>query len=404
MSHPDRLINHEQPGQKFTPVPETYGTISKIFVNLRPPDSELLGSELAIVEALAREIPGVEIVLGVVAGTEDTLKNIGLSHPSIYFRPENNRGTWARDIGFWADDGRTFVVNSGHPTRVTTVSAEVDVVGIREAETFRQALNINRLSFSPFSAEWGDILFTANHAFVGFATAGQPQHFRNFSRVIAPHLHVLGNSEVGSPPAHLDTALIPATDDIFIINDPRSLYDIVSRISNDEWFKCQSRFAAKIASYHTPLMFGCRPIVDISHDVIRDLANISQPGTFGHDSFSRSLPGESALMAVIKNQLRSMGKTLIELPGMEVLGFPFSPVNSLIDTYFENSQLKRRIFVPTYGLPTLDTEVLKRLQQSHLFAKIIPIEVGWELNLQRGGLRCVVNALRHTSPPSFQIP
>jgi len=56
-------VEVEKPRERFHPVSETSGKLRRVYVNLRPTDSSLLESELAIVKAVSDESPDVDFVL-----------------------------------------------------------------------------------------------------------------------------------------------------------------------------------------------------------------------------------------------------------------------------------------------------------------------------------------------------
>ncbi len=400
----------ERPVRPFSPVSEVSGELSKIFVNLRSSDSALVDSELAIVQAITTEVPDVEVVLGVgtdrddfdvslgkypsqVAKIQHKLQELGLQHARMIPRPKKSRPAWARDMGFWANDGRVFVVPGESPAKRGLHSAGISQLPAEETEKLCTALQIDEVAASSYPFEGGDAVFTDEASYFGHSAVRSDADREALEKVVNSSVRVLGSEDTSSPFPHLDSGVVFATNDIALINDPDALFNILTSLSDSELMEWQGKFERKMRGRERR-GGAVKSTADISAEIIRDIGFISSPGKYGHDVIRGGLEREIKMMEAIKKQLLADGKDFIEIPGMTMMGFPFSPVNSLIDTWSENGATKRRLFLPTYGLPRLDEEVQGKLQYSGVFSKIVPVEVGWELNLSRGGIRCVVNGLR----------
>jgi len=246
----------------------------------------------------------------------------------------------------------------------------------------------------PFLFEGGDALFTDDEIYLGYACADKEDKVALAQKTLGEkRVVILGDKDVSSPFPHLDSAVVFASNEVALVSNPKRLFDILSSLSRDELREWQQRFARKLQDREKHSAPG-KTTTQISGEIIRDIGFVNSPGKYGYDAIRRGLERETRMMDKIKEQLEAEGKRVVELPGMTVMGFPFSPVNSLIDSWKDEGKTKRRIFLATFGLEKLDSEVLANLNESGLFTSVVPIEVGWELALSRGGIRCVVNALR----------
>jgi len=230
----------------------------------------------------------------------------------------------------------------------------------------------------PFLFEGGDALFTDDEIYLGYACADKEDKVALAQKTLGEkRVVILGDKDVSSPFPHLDSAVVFASNEVALVSNPKRLFDILSSLSRDELREWQQRFARKLQDREKHSAPG-KTTTQISGEIIRDIGFVNSPGKYGYDAIRRGLERETRMMDKIKEQLEAEGKRVVELPGMTVMGFPFSPVNSLIDSWKDEGKTKRRIFLATFGLEKLDSEVLANLNESGLFTSVVPIEVGWE--------------------------
>lgn len=381
------------------PVPETSGTIDKVFINLRPYDTGVWHSELDIAEAIAREVPDATIILGVEASGKfghdaqeqrtiayKRLSEAGVANVRFAMYPEKSNCPWARDLGFWTDGGRRFITSAGSPQGRTTAGLKTHNAEYRES--LREALGVDEIAIAPFLFEGGDLLIADDIIFINKRIAATDDLRACVTRYFAGRAVI--PIDCNNPRQHIDLRAGLAPGGVALVSSPQYLLDILRRAPMDDLRNWREYFTARYKSRAPASSFLFR----INFEITRDIGYINQPGKFGCEQIPLVAAGETAVAERIAIQFMASGMQVVMLPGMPVIGACIAPVNCITDSYEEDGVIHRRIFVATYGFAPLDEAILSSLKSCGLFSRIIPIEVGWELAMLKGGLRCVANVLR----------
>lgn len=405
LKSPEEEIHDET----FTPTSDVSGQIRTIFANVRSTDSPVLFAELGLVSRILKDAKDCRLILGVSSETKvwdvflghyptqeakirAMLADEGVKDLSVYARADDERGTWARDLGIWADNGKTFVM-SGVSTKRGFYEYGNPRPNADTLEKLKTALGVEKIIICNFPLEGGDYIPIDDSSFLGFhceetATGTARRIEAQTKRGVA----VLGNSEVSSPFPHLDSGVTFITNTHALTNDPRAIFELLSGLKKSDWDAWRDR----IVEWYHQKMAGrptgglTRSETQIQVDALADLKNINEPGTYGYKMIRRSLQRGIEQAVVIAEQLQENGKTPVAIPGID-LGFPLTTVNSLVNIVDGN----RKLYLMEFGCEKIDKEIRSRIEKSGQIDEIVITGLGWPLFAARGGNRCVVNALRY---------
>lgn len=378
-----------------TPVPETFGAISKVFINFRRLTRPAFHAELALAKTLAHHIPGVRFILTVgndekLVNPLDTVKSYlaayGISNFDLLLQPPSPAGlSYARDFGIWADQGRKLIVpGRKSPRRAQTLrDAELDHNFLSQLEF---ALDVDQIQIIDAHFEGGDIIATPDYLLMGYEMCPDFKNQQRLSRLFNTPVIALGDRQVGSAFPHIDTAVLARDDTTVIINDPQTMVDLLQSLSSRDFTDWLDQIRDWYQGKETPARYGTISHLSFAITMIEDIMARCRPTTIG--SLKKSLESELRLARVQEAQL-SRHFRLIKIPGFN-LGFPLTPINALVD--YPGG--RPRIFYPLLGQPKIDNHIRKVLTDQAGFDAVHPTGLGFELMLQRAGNRCVANVLR----------